>query len=569
MRPIDAPDPNMLALLVEAVEDYAILILDVEGRVVSWNAGAQRMKGYRSEDIFGRNFSVFYPPEDIAAGKPQRELETAAVDGHLEDEGWRLRADGTRFWAYVVITALRDGDGRLCGYGKITRDLTEQRAKEQIVRDREALATGVLAAATDYSIIGIDGSGTINLFNAGAERMLGRRAADVVGLQTPALFHDAGELAARAGELGLEAGVEVLVAAARRGEAETREWTYVRKDGSRLPVALTVNPILDDTGRPQGFIGIAADVSERRAADAAHRVGEERFRRAFDAAPVGLAITAASPDGRGRYLDVNPAMCELTGYDRDRLLGMTSNALTHPGDVGRDSEALRDLFSGKVGRYQAELRYVRAGGAVIDVSVGASLIRDTDGRPLNFITQVEDVSARKRAERELQHMASHDPLTGLFNRGRLHEAIDGHAARVRRYGPVGAVLMIDLDHFKEVNDRLGHSEGDRVLIDVAHILQGRVREADVLGRLGGDEFGVLMTEGRGTDAQTLADDLSELVRRGDTLAGVTASIGITVFDAAEKRTTEQVLAAADRAMYVVKDAAGSSRRGARHEPGGR
>jgi diguanylate cyclase (GGDEF)-like protein/PAS domain S-box-containing protein len=556
--PIEAPDPNLLGLLVETVEDYAILVLDLEGRIASWNVGARRLKGYRPEQIVGRHFSVLYPPEDVAARKPQRELEIAAADGRLEDEGWRVRADGTRFWADVVITALRDADGVLCGYGKITRDLTERRAREQALGAREELATGVLAAATAYSIIGTDASGTINLFSAGAEQMLGRRAADVIGRQTPAVFHDAGELASRAAELGVVAGVEVLLAAARRGEAETREWTFVRADGSRLPVALTVNPTLDDAGRPRGFIVIAADVSDQRAADAALRVGEERFRRAFHAAPVGLAVTAASRDGRGRYVDVNRAMCDLTGYDRERLLHMTPQALTHPADVGRDDAAIRDLFTGVVSRYHGELRYVCAHGEVIEVSVGVSLIRDVDGRPSNFIAQVEDVSARKRSERELLHLASHDALTGLATRARLHAAIDGHAARVRRYGPAGALLMIDLDHFKAVNDRLGHNVGDRVLIDVAHILQGRVREADVLGRLGGDEFGVLMTAGGGTEAQTLADDLAELVRRGGIVGGVTASIGITVFDAAETRTTEEILGDADSAMYAVKQAGRSA-----------
>jgi len=543
-----------IRLMVDGVEDYAILMLDVHGRIVSWNAGARRMKGSGSADILGRHFSVLYPPEDIAAGKPGRELEIAAAEGRLEDEGWRVRADGTRFWADIVITALRDPDGNLCGYGKITRDLTERHVQEKIVRDREQLVAGVLATATDYSIIRTDLDGTINLFNTGAERMLGHRAEDVVGQCTPVVFHDVGEIAARAAELGLDAGFEVLAAAARRGEAEMREWTYVRKDGSRLAVVLTVNAVLDAGGRPDGFSGIAADVSERRVADAELRGTEERFRRAFDEAPVGLAITSASPDALGRYLDVNRAMCELTGYSRDRLLAMTSQSLTHPGDLDRDAVATSELLRGEVDRFQGELRYLRAAGEVIEVSVGVSLIRDGHGQPLNLITQVEDVSARNRSDRELQHLASHDSLTGLFNRARLHEAIDVHTARVRRYGPVGALLLIDLDHFKQVNDRLGHNAGDQVLISIARILQGRVREADVLGRLGGDEFGVLMTEGRQAEAQTLADDLSELVRRGDIVGGVTASIGISVFDGVERPTTQEILAEADRAMYAVKEA---------------
>jgi PAS domain S-box-containing protein len=121
---------DLLGLLVAESHDYAIFMLDVDGIVASWNAGAERFKGYQAEEIIGRHFSVFYPPEDIGAGKPGRELEIAASDGRLEDEGWRVRKDGSCFWANVVITPLRDSDGRLRGFGKVTRDLTERRTRE-------------------------------------------------------------------------------------------------------------------------------------------------------------------------------------------------------------------------------------------------------------------------------------------------------------------------------------------------------------------------------------------------------------------------------------------------------
>jgi PAS domain S-box-containing protein len=118
---------DLLGLLVAETRDYAIVALDVEGNVATWNAGARRFKGYETEEIIGRHFSVFYPPEDVAACKPQRELQAAAAGGRLEDEGWRVRRDGSRFWARVVITALRDADGSLRGYVKVTRDLTANR----------------------------------------------------------------------------------------------------------------------------------------------------------------------------------------------------------------------------------------------------------------------------------------------------------------------------------------------------------------------------------------------------------------------------------------------------------
>ena len=424
--------------------------------------------------------------------------------------------------------------------------------------EREQLVTGVLAAATEYAITATDLDGTITIFNTGAERMLGYRAEEMVGLRTPAIFHDADEVAARAQELGIAPGLEVFVGAARRIEPETRQWTYIRKDGSRVAVLLTLTALLDGDGRPRGFIGIAADVSERRLAEDALRIAEERFRRAFDDAPIGLAIIEATSERLGRYLDVNKAMCELTGYDRERLLGMTFQALTHPGDADRDIVSAADLYSGKVERHLGEKRYLHATGRVLDVSVGASLIRDENGQPLHIIAHIEDVGSRKSYERQLKHMANHDPLTGLYTRARLDAALDSHVTRLRRYGALGALLLIDLDQFKRVNDRLGHTVGDELLISIARIMQSRVRDTDVLTRMGGDEFAVLMTEGGEAEAEILAGDLSDLIRRrsvvldGGIVGGITASIGIAVFDDRENLRAEEILLEADTAMYTAK-----------------
>jgi diguanylate cyclase (GGDEF)-like protein/PAS domain S-box-containing protein len=550
---------ELLGLLVADVQDYAIFVLDVEGNVSSWNAGAERFKGYRSEEIIGRHFSAFYPPEDVAAGKPQRELAIAASDGRLEDEGWRVRQDGTRFWANVVITALRDPTGVLLGYGKVTRDLTERRGHEQAVLDREQLVSGVLAAATEYSIIGTDLDGVITIFNTGAERMLGYHGDEMVGVRTALFVHDPGQVARRAEELGIAPSFDVLTGAARRGEAETREWTYVREDRSRLVVELTVTAVLDENGQPKGFIAIAVDTSERRQAEEALRTAKERFQRAFDDAPMGMAIAAATPDALGQLMDVNKAMCDLTGYDREHLLTMTLGSLTDPTAVDDHVAMIGQMLGGQIDRSLLETQYITAAGDAIDVSVGISLIRDATGAPLHVIALIDDVSSRKRYESHLRHMADHDPLTALANRVRMDRALDAQVARVRRYTPAGALLIIDVDHFKQINDRLGHSAGDRILVGIARILQSRVRDTDVLARLGGDEFAVLMTEGGEPEAQALAGDLSDLVRRraivleGGTPGGMTVSIGIAVFDDRENLVAADVLRDADIALYTAKD----------------
>ena len=168
-------------LLVEGVVDYAIFMLDPEGRVTTWNAGAQRIKGYAAEEILGHHFSRFYPPDSIATGWPEHELEVARAEGRFEDEGWRLRKDGTRFWANVVITALRDETGTLHGFSKITRDLTERRMQEEILRHSEERFRLLVEGVRDYAIFLLDPDGRVASWNAGAERMKGYAADEIMG----------------------------------------------------------------------------------------------------------------------------------------------------------------------------------------------------------------------------------------------------------------------------------------------------------------------------------------------------------------------------------------------------
>src|SRR5713101_6566734 len=158
-------------LLVDTVKDYAIFMLDPEGRVASWNTGAERLKGYHAEEILGRHFSCFYPPKDVQAGLPARALETAAAHGRFEDEGWRVRKDGSHFWAHVVLTALRDEAGTLVAFAKVTRDLTEQRRAAEVLRAGEEYARRIVDAAYD-AFVSINEEGVITGWNRHAEDMV-------------------------------------------------------------------------------------------------------------------------------------------------------------------------------------------------------------------------------------------------------------------------------------------------------------------------------------------------------------------------------------------------------------
>jgi len=168
-------------LLVDSIVDFAIFMLDLAGNVATWNRGAERIEGYRAEEIIGAHFSRFFPPEDVAAGKPEQELETATRFERVEDEGWRLRKDGTRFWANVVLTALRDEHGTLRGYGKVVRDLSAKREAEERLRRSEERFHHLIDAITDYAVFLLDAAGHVATWNPGAQRIKGYRPEEIIG----------------------------------------------------------------------------------------------------------------------------------------------------------------------------------------------------------------------------------------------------------------------------------------------------------------------------------------------------------------------------------------------------
>ena len=249
---------NRFELLVQSVTDYAIFMLDTDGRIASWNAGARRFKGYEPDEIIGQHFSRFYTPQDQAAGIPAAALATAQQEGRFEAEGWRVRKDGTHFWANVVIDPIRDTDGRLLGFAKVTRDLTERRAADEALRKSEERFRLLVESVSDYAIYMLDPVGTITSWNMGAERAKGYKTDEILG-KNFALFYSEDDRIA-----GLPS--RALHSAERDGRFESEGWR-IRKDGSRFLNALQLGPINDEDGNLIYFFGSQLDVSERRRAE--------------------------------------------------------------------------------------------------------------------------------------------------------------------------------------------------------------------------------------------------------------------------------------------------------------
>jgi PAS domain S-box-containing protein len=243
-------------LLVQSVTDYAIYVLDPKGHVTSWNPGARRFKGYEADEIIGQHFSRFYTPEEREKQIPETALETAEREGRFEAEGWRVRKGGSRFWANVVIDPICDAAGKLIGFAKVTRDLTERKAAEEELRASEQRFRTLVQNVTDYAIYMLDTKGQVSSWNAGAERFKGYTADEIMGEHFSRFYT----------EEEREAGVPriALETAEREGRFEAEGWR-VRKDGTRFWATVIIDPIRNDDGDLIGFAKVTRDLSEKRA----------------------------------------------------------------------------------------------------------------------------------------------------------------------------------------------------------------------------------------------------------------------------------------------------------------
>jgi len=253
---VDQSTPDVsFELLVQSIVDYAIYMLDVDGRVTSWNAGAERIKGFQTHEIVGKHFSQFYTEDDRTSGVPQRVLETARREGRFAGEGWRVRKDGSRFWASVVVDAIKDDDGQLIGFAKITRDMTEQRSAQNALIEAERRFRILVQGVTDYAIYMLDPEGRVTNWNAGAERIKGYSPDEIIG-EHFSRFYAPEDFAAGVPKRALETARET-------GRYEAEGWR-VRKDGTRFWASVVIDAIRGDDGELVGFAKITRDMTEKR-----------------------------------------------------------------------------------------------------------------------------------------------------------------------------------------------------------------------------------------------------------------------------------------------------------------
>ena len=454
--------------------------------------------------------------------------------------------------------------------------MTELRHQESLLKTG-ALQNAILNSA-NFSSIATDEKGVIQIFNVGAERMLGYAAADVINKITPADISDPQEVIARAEALSLELettispGFEALVFKASRGIEDIYELTYIRKDGSRFPAIVSVTALHDAQDAIIGYLLIGTDNTARKQVEDEQKKLDQRLRdqqfytRSLIESNIDAIMTT---DPAGIITDVNKQMEALTGWTRDELIGAPFK--NHFTDMERAEASIKlVLVKKRVTNYELTVR--ASHGKETVVSFNATTFYDRSRRLQGVFVAARDITERKEAEAQILDLALHDSLTGLPNRRLLNERLGNTMAAGKRSGRYSALMFLDLDNFKMLNDTQGHFVGDLLLIEAARRIGSCVREVDIVARFGGDEFVVILneldvdkTKSIG-EARVVAEKLRAALdkpyvltftQEGKAEATVehhcTISIGVVVF-LDHEGSQDDILKWADAAMYQAKEA---------------
>ncbi len=518
------------------------IILDPEnGTILDANMAAVDFYGYEREQLLSMKIwqiNVLGPErvrEEMARTKSQE--RSYHVFRHMLASG-ELRD-------VEVHSGPVDIGGRTVLYS-IIHDITERKLAEQQVAAVNAQRKAVLDAATRVAIIATDPYGVIRMFNSGAERIVGYDEGEMVGKRSVIELHQAKELAHHAERLAMSATrpFDVLVVRASAEGLEEREWTWVRKDGREVTVLLAVTALRNDAGAITGYLHVATDVTERKAAEAMLRKQSAAITAAMD----GIGIV----DAELEFSYVNDALAKLYGHPSPQaLLGKSLGDLYEPSENERIRNSILPMVL-EHGRWRGETTGLRRDGVTFPQEISMTAL---DGG--GIVCVVRDISERTYAEEQIKHLAYHDVLTGLPNRLLFKDRLTVALSHAQRNGSRLAVLFLDLDRFKVINDSLGHNIGDQLLQAVAARVQSCVRESDTVARLGGDEFTLLLPHlSRSDDAAPVAQKLLEAVRYPFHIEGreffITTSCGVSLYPE-DGLDAETLIKNADTAMYQAKE----------------
>ncbi len=495
------------------------------------SSAARTLFGFEPEELVGHAAYEFLHPDDV---DDVRGAHSTLLNGtDRVDVQYRHRhKDGHYVECEASARAVRDATGALSELIVVERDLGDRvaggilRRQWEICFKRTSRGITVVDSATE----------TIVSLNPALAEMHGGTVGDFVGKPLRDLFTP--ESGRRIPDVRDTVGKNTFV---------SYDSEHVRLDGTTFPVHTEVMAARDEAGGPQYRIAWYDDLTERHAAERRAGLMQRDFEAAFNAAPHGVAIVGLD----GTFLHVNQKLGAIVGYSEAELATITFQEITHPGDLGRDLAQVDALLAGEIDSYEMDKRYIKKDGTQIWVLLAVAIVRDEDGSPRHFISQVQDISARKQLEAHTRELANRDPVTSLYNRRRFEDELQRQIARCREGGESAALLLLDLDRFKAVNDSDGHVAGDRLIRTVGQTLDERIDEPDVVARIGGDEFAVILRDIDLAQARTVAEELRMAIAAADTERTCTASLGLCRLHG-DVPDAETCLRAVDRAMYRAK-----------------
>jgi diguanylate cyclase (GGDEF)-like protein/PAS domain S-box-containing protein len=538
---------NLFRLLAAGVKDYGILMLDTGGRVLTWNDGAQGILGYRADEVVGQHFSIFSTPEAILAGHPATELRLATEQGRYNEDGWRVRSDGSRFLASVSITAIRDHTGQLLGFGKVTRDISKRKQAEELLRLSQENLRLLISGVQDYAIVMLDAEGRVTAWNEGAQRITGYRADEVIGKHLSIFFTPEA--------IAADHPAKELQIASEHGRYEEEGWR-VRKDGSRFFANTLTTALRDPAGRLRGYGKVTRDITERHQAQNALFLEKERAQVTLNS--IGDAVI--STDISGTVVFLNAVAETMTGWTLQDAAGRPITEVFHVLDATtrevNPDPMMMAVAQNRIMNLPANAALRRRDGSEVPIEDSLSPIRDRDGQVTGGVIVFRDVSIAREMTLQMAHLAQHDFLTGLPNRMFIEDRIAQAITLAGRSAGNAAVIFLDLDGFKRINDSLGHATGDKLLRSVTGRLLSCVRGSDTVSRQGGDEFIVLLSEVANTeDPAICARRILAAMSVPHSIDGhdlhITASVGVSVFPD-DGLDTESLIRHADIAMYQAK-----------------
>ena len=539
-----------LRLVLDNVGD-AVLRFGADGTLLWASPSLNTILGWQPEEVVGTRFRMVADMDDEEVDR----LVQDAVLEHRDLVRLRSRAkrvDGRIVWISNIVRILWDGDGEFEGVVCSLRDVTDQvNTERELATSREEFRL-LAEQASDFTLR-TDPSFTVEWVSPSVTRVLGWQTDEIVGKKGFEFLHPNDVTGTAESAAGMSAG-----------ESASGRIRLRTSDGGYRWMSQVATPVID-SGQLIARVSAFQDVDAQVRAEQALAGTERRFRMAMEFAPMGMAVL----DLDRRFVEVNPALCRMTGRSQEWLLTHRVTDVLDADDHELDLSMRSHVRSGEADSASHDKRMVTADGNRIWVEHSVGLVRDDEGTPVSYVSQFLDVDeARKRQER-LRFMAGHDALTSLPNRHQLMERVGQFLGRTPRTGTRLAILFIDLDRFKPINDTYGHAVGDFVLVEVARRIHSQVRKDDVVARLGGDEFIVALPAVHLVDdAQRMAAKIHAAFEQPLEIEGlsltVTLSIGLTLAEPGED--SGEVLQRADEALYRAKGPAGTGPSTSRRPP---